>query len=162
MPAGQRSDGQQWITSTMRLLSMVARSGGPIAKALADMRNVVWDKGTVRYGSVVRQDGTEVPRFHDSEVAALSYALQRILIKRGFLDDEGGQVPVTALAARLARRDGGEAAVALARPAETAQAATSVTGIGTGKPCPECGAHALHKVDGCAKCANCGYVGECG
>ncbi|SDO60415.1 ribonucleoside-diphosphate reductase class II [Ralstonia sp. 25mfcol4.1] len=162
MPAGQRTEGQQWITSTMRLLSMVARSGGPIAKALADMRNVVWDKGTVRYGSVVRQDGTEVPRFHDSEVAALSYALQRILIKRGFLDDEGGQVPVTALAARLARRDGGEAAVALARPTAPAQAATAVTGIGTGKPCPECGAHALHKVDGCAKCANCGYVGECG
>ncbi|WP_066734360.1 adenosylcobalamin-dependent ribonucleoside-diphosphate reductase [Cupriavidus sp. D384] len=162
MPAGQRTEGQQWITSTMRLLSMVARSGGPIAKALADMRNVVWDKGTVRYGSVVRQDGTEVPRFHDSEVAALSYALQRILIKRGFLDDEGGQVPGVALAARLARRDGGEAAVVLARPAAPAQAATAVTGIGTGKPCPECGAHALHKVDGCAKCANCGYVGECG
>ncbi|RZT41798.1 adenosylcobalamin-dependent ribonucleoside-diphosphate reductase [Cupriavidus agavae] len=160
MPAGQRSEGQQWITSTMRLLSMVARSGGPIAKALADMRNVVWDKGTVRYGSLVRQDGTEVPRFHDSEVAALSYALQRILIKRGFLDDEGGQVPVQALGARLARRDGGEAAVTLARPS---QASSSVaTGLGTGKRCPECGAHALHKVDGCAKCANCGYVGECG
>lgn len=162
MPAGQRSEGQQWITSTMRLLSMAARSGGPIAKALADMRSVVWDKGTVRYGSLVRQDGTEVPRFHDSEVAALSYALQRILIKRGFLDDEGGQVPVAALAARLARRDGGEAAVALAVPAHSSPAATSASGIGTGKTCPECGAHALHKVDGCAKCANCGYVGECG
>lgn len=162
MPAGQRSEGQQWITSTMRLLSMVARSGGPIAKALADMRNVVWDKGTVRYGSLVRQDGTEVPRFHDSEVAALSFALQRILIKRGFLDEEGGQVPVVALAARLARRDGGEAAVALAVSAEPAAAGKPAAGIGTGKPCPECGAHALHKVDGCAKCANCGYVGECG
>ncbi|AZG14105.1 adenosylcobalamin-dependent ribonucleoside-diphosphate reductase [Cupriavidus pauculus] len=163
MPAGQRSEGQQWITSTMRLLSMVARSGGPIAKALADMRNVVWDKGTVRYGSLVRQDGTEVPRFHDSEVAALSYALQRILIKRGFLDDEGGQVPAQALSARLAQRDGGAPAVTLAHPAHaSAASATSVTGIGTGKPCPECGAHALHKVDGCAKCANCGYVGECG
>jgi ribonucleoside-diphosphate reductase alpha chain len=160
MPAGQRSEGQQWITSTMRLLSMVARSGGPIAKALADMRNVVWDKGTVRYGSLVRQDGTEVPRFHDSEVAALSYAMQRILIKRGFLDEEGSQVPVVALAARLARREGGEAAVALASPAEAAPAAKLAAGIGTGKPCPECGAHALHKVDGCAKCANCGYVGD--
>jgi len=162
MPAGQRTEGQQWITSTMRLLSMVARSGGPIAKALADMRNVVWDKGTVRYGSLLRQDGTEVPRFHDSEVAALSYALQRILIKRGFLDDEGGQVPATALAARLARRDGGDAAMSLAVAPGAAPAATAVTGIGTGKTCPECGAHALHKVDGCAKCANCGYVGECG
>ena len=162
MPAGQRSEGQQWITSTMRLLSMVARSGGPIAKALADMRNVVWDKGTVRYGSLVRQDGTEVPRFHDSEVAALSYAIQRILIKRGFLDEDGAQVPARALADRLARQSGTAAAdsqAALSQPAAPRQLAV---GIGTGKPCPECGAHALHKVDGCAKCANCGYVGECG
>ncbi|SDC08132.1 ribonucleoside-diphosphate reductase class II [Cupriavidus sp. YR651] len=162
MPAGQRSEGQQWITSTMRLLSMVARSGGPVAKALADMRNVVWDKGTVRYGSLVRQDGTEVPRFHDSEVAAISYAIQRILIKRGFLDEEGSQVPLTALAARLARRDGGETAIGLADLPARASPPTVNLGVGTGKPCPECGAHALHKVDGCAKCANCGYVGECG
>ncbi|WP_454736292.1 adenosylcobalamin-dependent ribonucleoside-diphosphate reductase [Cupriavidus necator] len=163
MPAGQRSEGQQWITSTMRLLSMVARSGGSVAKALADMRNVVWDKGTVRYGTLVRQDGTEVPRFHDSEVAALGYALQRILIKRGFLDAEGGQVPVAALAARLAQRDGGGAALAAEVDAGVQAGAGVVTpGVGTGKPCPECGAHALHKVDGCAKCANCGYVGECG
>ncbi|MFP3741049.1 hypothetical protein, partial [Burkholderia sp. SIMBA_019] len=79
----------------------------------ADMRNVVWDKGTVRYGALVRQDGTQVPRFHDSEVAAISYALQRILIKRGFLDDDGAQVPVAALAARLAGQ-GSEPALALA------------------------------------------------
>ncbi|GLC95954.1 ribonucleotide reductase [Cupriavidus sp. TA19] len=163
MPAGQRSEGQQWITSTMRLLSMVARSGGSVAKALADMRNVVWDKGTVRYGALVRQDGTEVPRFHDSEVAALGYALQRILIKRGFLDAEGGQVPVAALAARLAQRESGGAALAAdAGSAVQAGAGVVTPGVGTGKPCPECGAHALHKVDGCAKCANCGYVGECG
>jgi ribonucleoside-diphosphate reductase alpha chain len=162
MPAGQRSEGQQWITSTMRLLSMVARSGGPIAKALADMRNVVWDKGTVRYGSLVRQDGTEVPRFHDSEVAALSYAIQRILIKRGFLDEDGAQVPARALADRLARQSGAAAADSQAAQSQPAAPRQLAVGIGTGKPCPECGAHALHKVDGCAKCANCGYVGECG
>ncbi|WP_404991286.1 adenosylcobalamin-dependent ribonucleoside-diphosphate reductase [Cupriavidus pauculus] len=162
MPAGQRSEGQQWITSTMRLLSMVARSGGPIAKALADMRNVVWDKGTVRYGSLVRQDGTEVPRFHDSEVAALSYAIQRILIKRGFLDEDGAQVPARALADRLARQSGAAPADSQAAQSQPAAPRQLAVGIGTGKPCPECGAHALHKVDGCAKCANCGYVGECG
>lgn len=166
MPAGQRNDGQQWITSTMRLLSMVARSGGSIAKALADMRNVVWDKGTVRYGTLARQDGTEVPRFHDSEVAAIGYALQRILIKRGFLDAEGVQVPVAALAARLAGLEGpGAGGVDIGGAAPAAGGAgmpAAGMGLGSGKPCPECGAHALHKVDGCAKCANCGYVGECG
>ncbi|MGT2508044.1 adenosylcobalamin-dependent ribonucleoside-diphosphate reductase [Cupriavidus basilensis] len=166
MPAGQRNDGQQWITSTMRLLSMVARSGGSIAKALADMRNVVWDKGTVRYGVLKRQDGTEVPRFHDSEVAAIGYALQRILIKRGFLDADGAQVPVAALAARLAGMEGPDSGSAGGRvPAGAVSgggAPATGLGLGSGKPCPECGAHALHKVDGCAKCANCGYVGECG
>ncbi|KDP85897.1 ribonucleoside-diphosphate reductase [Cupriavidus sp. SK-3] len=166
MPAGQRNDGQQWITSTMRLLSMVARSGGSIAKALADMRNVVWDKGTVRYGVLKRQDGTEVPRFHDSEVAAIGYALQRILIKRGFLDADGAQVPVAALAARLAGLEGPDSGSAGGRvPAGAVSgggAPATGLGLGSGKPCPECGAHALHKVDGCAKCANCGYVGECG
>jgi ribonucleoside-diphosphate reductase alpha chain len=162
MPAGQRSEGQQWITSTMRLLSMVARSGGSVAKALADMRNVVWDKGTVRYGVLLRQDGTEVPRFHDSEVAAISFALQRILIKRGFLDDEGAQVPVAVLAARLVQRDSGNAAAQPQAGHAAGGAAAPNPGVGTGKPCPECGAHALHQVDGCAKCANCGYVGECG
>ncbi|RNF27882.1 hypothetical protein NM04_26100 [Massilia aurea] len=28
--------------------------------------------------------------------------------------------------------------------------------------CPECGARALHKVDGCARCAECHYIGSCG
>lgn len=166
MPAGQRNDGQQWITSTMRLLSMVARSGGSIAKALADMRNVVWDKGTVRYGVIQRQDGTEAPRFHDSEVAAIGYALQRILIKRGFLDADGAQVPVAALATRLAGRertdDGGTGGRGAAPAVSAGGALAAALGLASGKPCPECGAHALHKIDGCAKCANCGYVGECG
>jgi ribonucleoside-diphosphate reductase alpha chain len=31
-----------------------------------------------------------------------------------------------------------------------------------GKKCPECGAHALHKVDGCLRCANCNHIGSCG
>ena len=38
IPGGQTSDGQQWITSSMRLLSMVGQSGGSVAKAVASMR----------------------------------------------------------------------------------------------------------------------------
>ena len=30
------------------------------------------------------------------------------------------------------------------------------------KPCPECGAHALIKYNGCLRCTTCGNVGECG
>ena len=160
MPAGQRTDGQQWITSSMRLLSMLARAGGPIAKALADMRDVVWEKGPVRCGTLTREDGVQVPVFHDSEAAAVGFMLQRILINRGFLDGQGNGVPVAQLARRLAARmeagemnpgapDGGDAAL----PAPAASSAAR---------CPECGARALRKLDGCTRCENCQYVGECG
>lgn len=70
MPASQRSDGQQWITSSMRLLSMAARAGSSIAKALADMREVAWEKGPVRCRLLTREDGVQAPVYHDSEVAA--------------------------------------------------------------------------------------------
>jgi ribonucleoside-diphosphate reductase alpha chain len=154
VPAGQRDEGQQWISSNMRLLSMVARSGGSVAKALANMCEVLWDKGPVRCGTVQKADGAKAPRFHDSEVAAIGYALQQMLIKRGFLDSQGNQVPVLQLASRLAERD-----VARDALAECTEPVSSPT---VGKKCPECGAHALHKVDGCLRCENCNHIGSCG
>ena len=156
MPANQRSDGQQWITSTMRLLSLAARAGGSVARALADMREVVWEKGPVRCGTLTRDDGTEVPVYHDSEVAAIGFMLQRVLIRRGFLDRYGNQVPVTALAQQLAAADAGAAisppsAAALPEPAAQ-----------RGRKCPECGANALRRIDGCSHCGECHYIGSCG
>ncbi|WP_425953157.1 adenosylcobalamin-dependent ribonucleoside-diphosphate reductase [Ralstonia pseudosolanacearum] len=162
MPAGQRNDGQQWITSNMRLLSMVARSGGSVAKALADMREVVWDKGTVRHGFHVKDDSSKVPMYHDSEVAAIGYALQRILIKRGFLDADGNQVPVSVLANRLARRDAEYGSIGSSGEANSEESGNGHSLLGTGKKCPECGAYEYHRVDGCSKCSNCGHVGSCG
>ena len=152
VPAGQKNDGQQWITSSMRLLSMVARSGGPIAKALADMRGVVWDKGMVRCGAIKKADGSSAPLYHDSEVAAVGYALQQILKNRGFLDENGNQVSVKKLAQ-------------LSTPTlviETPEESAETLLVPSGKPCPECNGNYLHRVDGCSKCANCGYVGSCG
>jgi ribonucleoside-diphosphate reductase alpha chain len=149
MPANQRSDGQQWITSSMRLLSMAARAGSSIAKALADMREVTWEKGPVRCGLLTREDGVQVPVYHDSEVAAIAFTLQRILIRRGFLDAYGNQVPVPQLALQFASV-GFVAPEAMAAPVQSA-----------GK-CPECGARALHKVDGCTRCVECHYMGGCG
>lgn len=154
MPANQRSDGQQWITSTMRLLSLAARAGGSVAKALADMREVVWEKGPVRCGTLTREDGTEVPAFHDSEVGAIAFMLQRVLIRRGFLDRNGNQVPVAELARQLERST-------LAAPAVPAPPAP-LPAAGTARKCPECGARALHKVDGCSHCGECHYIGSCG
>jgi ribonucleoside-diphosphate reductase alpha chain len=151
MPANQRSDGHQWITSTMRLLSLAARAGSSIAKALADMRAVVWEKGPVRCGHLTRADGVQVPVYHDSEVAAIAFMLQRILIRRGFLDAYGNQVGAEQLDRLLARRGSMDEA-----PAPVLLAAEE-----TGAKCPECGARALHKVDGCTRCTSCHYLGGC-
>ncbi|MBY0570558.1 MAG: adenosylcobalamin-dependent ribonucleoside-diphosphate reductase [Burkholderiaceae bacterium] len=158
MPAGQKNDGQQWISASMRLLSMAARSGGSIAKALADMREVVWDKGTVRCGMLTKDDGSQAPLFHESEVAAIGYALQRILMKRGFLDASGNQIPVHVLAEKFKSRLQQYGVNDLTYVAETAP----VSYIPSGKKCPDCGAYALQKIDGCSRCVSCGYVGACG
>ncbi|CAN7579259.1 adenosylcobalamin-dependent ribonucleoside-diphosphate reductase [Massilia sp. LjRoot122] len=158
MPSNQRTGGQQWITASMRLLSMVARAGGPIARALADMRDVVWEKGPVRCGMLTREDGTQVPVYHDSEVAAIAFMLQRVLIRRGFLDAWGNQVPVPELARRFATRPEGAAPEAEPQPPTVSGALPTVSGA----KCPECGARALRKVDGCTRCDECHYVGECG
>jgi ribonucleoside-diphosphate reductase alpha chain len=135
----------------MRLLSLAARAGSSIAKALADMRAVVWEKGPVRCGHLTRADGVQVPVYHDSEVAAIAFMLQRILIRRGFLDAYGNQVPADALDRLLAQRG---------TPAEAP--APEVAAVEeTGAKCPECGARALRKVDGCTRCTSCHYLGGC-
>jgi ribonucleoside-diphosphate reductase alpha chain len=81
MPVGQSGESQQWITSTMRMLSLAAR-GGFLERALSDMRKVAWDRGPVRLGTLARSDGTQVPLWHDSEVAAIAYAIQNIIARR--------------------------------------------------------------------------------
>lgn len=159
MPANQRSDGQQWITSTMRLLSMAARAGSSIAKALGDMREVVWEKGPVRCGFLTREDGVQVPVYHDSEVAAIAFMLQRILIGRGFLDSYGNQVPVLELDRLLRLRSAAHASMDGAVARETGTVAVPAR---PAEKCPECGARALQKVDGCARCTECHYIGSCG
>jgi len=83
--------------------------------------------------------------------------LQRILIKRGFLDSQGNQVPVAQLAARTAAPH-----AAPEQAAAVADAAVGESARSMGAKCPECGAHALHKAEGCTRCDNCQYVGECG
>jgi ribonucleoside-diphosphate reductase alpha chain len=133
MPVGQSGQSQQWITSSMRLLSLAAR-GGFLERALADMRKVAWDRGPVRLGTYTRADGSEVPLWHDSEVAAIAYAIQNIIGRRG-----GAEVP------------------SLTTPHHGAEPAAMA-----GAKCPECGANAMVRKDGCDFCTECGHVGACG
>ncbi|MGV7242515.1 adenosylcobalamin-dependent ribonucleoside-diphosphate reductase [Caballeronia sp. M23-90] len=171
IPTGQRDESQQWITATMRSLSLAAR-GGFVARNLQDMRKVSWDRGQVRLGDVEHLDGHRSPRWHDSEVAALAYAIQQILHRRGFLDVEGGQVPSRLLAQR--RKDSAQATQDVPVSAgddndittvveENADAANPHALLPIpGRKCPTCGANAMIRKDGCDFCTACGEVGACG
>jgi ribonucleoside-diphosphate reductase alpha chain len=155
IPTGQRDESQQWITATMRSLSLAAR-GGFAARTLQDMRKVSWDRGQVRLGEVERLDGHRSPRWHDSEVAALAYAIQQILHRRGFLDAEGNQVPSRVLA---------HARKGLLRTAtESGDLAEGGHGLVPmqGRKCATCGANAVIRKDGCDFCTACGEIGACG
>ena len=137
MPVGQHGESQQWITSTMRMLSLAAR-GGFLERALADMRKVAWDRGPVRLGTYARADGGNVPLWHDSEVAAIAYAIQNIIARRR-----------------------GDPVAELTTPLATGPA-TAASASMAGTKCPECGAHAVIRKDGCEFCTQCGHVGACG
>ncbi len=138
MPVGQSGESQQWITSSMRLLSLAAR-GGFLERALSDMRKVAWDRGPVRLGTHEKADGTRVPLWHDSEVAAIAYAVQNILARR-MKDPVQQSLPLD----------------------EPAAAPVGMPPPMAGKKCPECGAHAVIRKDGCDYCTQCGHLGSCG
>ncbi|KAB2898468.1 MAG: adenosylcobalamin-dependent ribonucleoside-diphosphate reductase [Burkholderiaceae bacterium] len=138
MPVGQSGESQQWITSSMRLLSLAAR-GGFLERALSDMRKVAWDRGPVRLGTHEKDDGTRVPMWHDSEVAAIAYAVQNILARR-VTDPVQQSLPL---------EEPDPSPVGMPPPM-------------AGKKCSECGAHAVIRKDGCDYCTQCGHLGSCG
>jgi ribonucleoside-diphosphate reductase alpha chain len=151
MPVGQSGESQQWITSSMRLLSLAAR-GGFLERALSDMRKVAWDRGPVRLGMHQKEDGTQVPMWHDSEVAAVAYAIQNIQSQRN-----------SALTQDYNRRstDSPSEPEGLLPQQESALASAPLP-VMAGKKCSECGAHAVIRKDGCDYCTQCGHVGSCG
>jgi len=143
MPVGQNGESQQWITASMRLLSLAAR-GGFLERALSDMRKVAWDRGPVRLGTYKKADGTQVPMWHDSEVAAMAFAIQNIQAQR--LSDQA-----------LAHNDSDTLL-----PSQERALASAPLPVMAGKKCGECGAHAVIRKDGCDYCTQCGHIGTCG
>ena len=104
------------------------------------MRKVAWDRGPVRLGTYEKADGTRVPMWHDSEVAAIAFAVQNIIARRAS----------HAAAGAAAVQPSAGAAAGLAPP------------VMAGKKCSECGAHAVIRKDGCDYCTQCGHLGTCG
>jgi ribonucleoside-diphosphate reductase alpha chain len=147
MPLGQSGESQQWITSSMRLLSLAAR-GGFLERALRDMRKVAWDRGPVRLGTYQKADGGLVPLWHDSEVAAIAYAIQQIIAHRNEAASQTGKTDAAMSQAAM--------------PASAVVANAAMPPAMVGKKCGECGAYAVIRKDGCDYCTQCGHVGTCG
>lgn len=147
---------QEWMDSLAIGLSLLARGGlDLLCKTLRAYRKVKSDKGQIRYGWYIKADGSKVPRFHSSEVACMSFAIQEILVEEGLIDALGFPNEVKA----------SELATDAAKP--TADVTVKETpavnnSIASGKLCQECGASAVIKKDGCEFCTNCGSVGSCG
>jgi hypothetical protein len=148
IPSGQLSSEYQWITATMRSLSLAAR-GGYVTQALRDLRKVVWDKGVIRCGT----NAYGKPIYHDSEVAVIAWSIQQILFRRGFLTEGGQQIPVKYLlktqsplpepvVASVGEEDGSRLKPIGQKP------------VGT---CPQCSSD-LYLMDGCPTCiTGCGW-----
>lgn len=160
VPAGQTAAEHQWVSATMRTLSLAAR-GGFLIKALADLRKVSWDRGPVWYGKTKSGKGM----VHDSEVAAIAWAIQQELHKRGFLDEHGNERTVEALAEHYARTRFYRDALPLDNPhvelgAPAPAAAASSEMVVATCPDPNCRGDMVMK-DGCPTCLDCGYS-KCG
>lgn len=151
MPVGQSGESQQWITSSMRLLSLAAR-GGFLERALGDMRKVAWDRGPVRLGTHQKEDGTQVPMWHDSEVAAVAFAIQNIQAQRNSAQTNNYNRRSTDI----------QSDSDTLLPQQESALATAPLPVMAGKKCGECGAHAVIRKDGCDYCTQCGHVGSCG
>lgn len=144
----------EWVAAFARNMSLLARSGlSMFCRALADSRKVKSDKGSIRYGIYVKPDGTKVPRWHDSDVACISYSVQEILQKKGIIDEAGNVLSLEDIV-----ENSGISTI----KEEIVKTMDINTNIVNGKACGECGAHAVIKKDGCSFCTNCGHLGSCG
>lgn len=157
LPAGQSSEDHQWISATMRSISLAARAGF-VAKALQDLRAVTWSKGPVRCGTIDYGNNKVVPVIHDSEVAAIAWEIQQTLYRRGFLDADGNQVPAAVNARRYKRRLGELAEQFNAIEADqTANDAIDQSSTIKGTECPKCRQLSVIKEAGCEQCLFCDY-----
>lgn len=155
VPAGQTAAEHQWVSATMRTLSLAAR-GGFLVKALADLRKVSWDRGPVWYGRTKSGKGM----VHDSEVAAIAWAIQQALHRRGYLDELGNERPLAELVARYQQTQQFRDSLPVDNPHTEPPAPASGTPGLLAERCPQCRGEMAMK-DGCPTCLDCGYS-KCG
>jgi len=95
-----------------------------------------------------RAPGEARTRVYPSTVAYMAALVIHRYTQLGILDDKGH--PLATMG------------VMVLEPKTRPAAPTHADSLTPGKPCPECGAHAVVKANGCDRCTACGYVGACG
>ena len=148
----------EWVDSLSRNLSLLARSGlSMFCKALENCKKAKSDKGRVRYGWINKADGTQVPRFHSSEIACIGFAITELLQKRNIITDSYKPYEFNKLIDKI---DSNGAVEITSNSEEDAD--KIIPTLIYGKLCTNCGANAVIKKDGCNFCTNCGEIGSCG
>jgi ribonucleoside-diphosphate reductase alpha chain len=163
IPMGQSTDEDQWITANMRSLSLAA-CGGYCAKALHAMTKVSWNKGPVKCGKKDYGNNKLVPIIHNSEVAAIGWAIQQTLYRKGFLDCDGNQVPAHKLAELFENRfnpnpnqsESVNEAIQDAIQFEQNSSIKSNEPPRLGGLCGVCKSYSVVMEQGCAICKSCG------
>lgn len=146
----------QWISASMRNLSLAARAGF-LAEALQDMRNVKWTDGQVKCGVRDHGNGKVVPVYHDSVVAAIAWSIQDILYRKGFVDMDGNQVPVDVLVRKLKNETVSIDDLLRTENSVIESSAYSNVEAIKGRKCPSCHSQSLVNQGGCDLCTECGY-----
>ena len=154
LPDGSRRPYSVWLAGAYprtfdgltKLLSIDMRIVDPawIGRKLAKLVDFAEPRGDFRAPS----PGEDRSRLWPSTIAYLARLLLHRYRMLGILDERGRPLdPMRAFAPAT-----GPALAEAAGPAPAV----------TGRPCPECGAPTLAKVDGCDRCGTCGWVGTCG
>lgn len=164
--------------SSMRFMSLMARSGVPLPKILENLKEITWEHGPIRYGFKVKNEN-KVPMWHSSDAATVGYIIEEALIREGFLDSQGGMLyNFTKVNDKYEeiKTDIGNTInptnneiKPFTEPSDDVKkdAVDDDTYLGnrfkrTGTRCPECNAYSVEKRNGCAECNNCHWIGSCG
>jgi len=139
--------------SSMRFMSLIGRSGISIDKMIENLKEVTWEYGLVKYGRVIK-NGKNVPKWHKSDAAVIGYVIEETLKKTGHLDENGKQLYKYTIKEQVPVNE-------VDIDIKIQETDIDSNTIIPGKPCPECNAAAVIKLDGCERCTSCGWQGVC-
>lgn len=144
--------GNEWSKLLGITMSQWARNGiNKLAKFLKTCQKMKSDRGSIRFGFILKPDGSKAARFHGSDIGVMAFAIQDLLFTEGILDKHGNPVKYEDLFI-----NDNESNVSDSSDITTEEVQA------TGSICTECGAPSVIKKDGCKFCTNCGAEGSCG